>query len=327
MKFDGEFGQWLGDRERHRRSLATADALALRWSESEAHRAATARFAALAGAGAGHFVAATKQLFEDEAWVDELIGLLVEPMLEDPFLEPPFRHLNSDIHSGFVVFEDESVSIAVGVTDISKLAAKKSKRRGRTFVGFSGQVDVIRFLKAGGARLAFWEAPRIAGDFTSQAPGRSRPAGTADISDGETVVIDGRYRSFAIEHATSNLLLLQATIKVDQAALSVEYDSETGEYVGCSAAEDSASRIQMISTLLRKLDCTRAFPAIAAFLESESFFVRWHVMRELLGLDAAAALPHLERMARADPHPENRKAAAAVLARLRPMAAELRKAS
>ena len=38
-------------------------------------------------------------------------------------------------------------------------------------------------------------------------------------------------------------------------------------YVGCSAADDSASRIQMITTLLRKLDCAAAFPAIAAFLD------------------------------------------------------------
>ena len=36
---------------------------------------------------------------------------------------------------------------------------------------------------------------------------------------------------------------------------------------------------------------------MAGFLDHPDFFVRWHVMRELLGLDAAAALPHLKRMA------------------------------
>jgi hypothetical protein len=34
----------------------------------------------------------------------------------------------------------------------------------------------------------------------------------------------------------------------------------SGDYVACSAADDSASRIQMISTLLRKLDCEAAVP-------------------------------------------------------------------
>ena len=39
-------------------------------------------------------------------------------------------------------------------------------------------------------------------------------------------------------------------------------------------------------------------------------------MKELLGLDAAAALPHLKRMAATDPHPDPRRAARAVLDRL-----------
>ena len=72
----------------------------------------------------------------------------------------------------------------------------------------------------------------------------------------------------------------------------------------------------MITTLLRKLDHQAAFPSVAAFLDHQDFFVRWHVMKELLGLDAHAALPHLKRMAASDPHPEPRRAARAVLDRL-----------
>jgi hypothetical protein len=129
-------------------------------------------------------------------------------------------------------------------------------------------------------------------------------------------VVDGRQQSFVIEHACSNLVVLQASVKVDRAPVSAEFDSATGAYVGCSAADDSASRIQMLTTLLRKLGWDAGFPAIAEFLTHPNFFVRWHVMRELLGLDAEAALPHLERMAATDPHPENRRAARAVLDRL-----------
>ena len=39
-------------------------------------------------------------------------------------------------------------------------------------------------------------------------------------------------------------------------------------------------------------------------------------MKELLGIDAAAALPHLKRMAARDPHPDMRRAARSVLDRL-----------
>ena len=72
----------------------------------------------------------------------------------------------------------------------------------------------------------------------------------------------------------------------------------------------------MLTTLLRKLDHRPAVAAIAGFLDHPDFFVRWHAMKELLGLDAASALPHLKRMAATDPHPEPRRAARAVLDRI-----------
>jgi HEAT repeat protein len=119
-----------------------------------------------------------------------------------------------------------------------------------------------------------------------------------------------------IEQARANLLILHAEISLDAAPLSVEYDSATFSYVGCSATGDGASRIQMLATLLRKLGCDEAFPTLAGFLDHQDFFVRWHVMRELLGIDAGAALPHLKRMAARDPHADVRRAARTVLDRL-----------
>jgi LmbE family N-acetylglucosaminyl deacetylase len=119
-----------------------------------------------------------------------------------------------------------------------------------------------------------------------------------------------------IERLRSNLVLLQASITLDQAPLKVEYDSASGAFVGCSATDDIASRIQMITTLLRKLGCDAALPVMAGLLDHQDFFVRWHVMKEMLGLDVETSLPHLRRMAARDPHPDPRRAARAVLDRL-----------
>jgi hypothetical protein len=182
-------------------------------------------------------------------------------------------------------------------------------------VGFTGYVSVLKFIRAGGATLSFWEAPPIGADFSAAGAGQCRRTGGRVLEDGELLVCDGRYQSYVIEHASANLLILQATIKADQAPVSVEYDAVSHGYVGCSATSDVASRIQMISTLLRKLGDPRAYETIVPMLDHPDFFVRWHVMRELLGVDAAAALPHLEHMASSDPHPDNRSAAAKVLAR------------
>jgi hypothetical protein len=92
-------------------------------------------------------------------------------------------------------------------------------------------------------------------------------------------------------------------------------------------ADDSAARIQMIATLLRKLDCAAAFEVLVPFLDNSNFYVRWHIMRELLGLDAAAALPYLERMAANDPHDDNVRAAQSVLDRIATKSAEAREAA
>ena len=83
----------------------------------------------------------------------------------------------------------------------------------------------------------------------------------------------------------------------------------------------------MITTLLRKLDAGRAVPEMAAFLDHPNFFVRWHVMRDLLALDAAAAMPHLKRMAARDPHPETRRCARKVLDGIESGSIAMRKAA
>ena len=308
-----ELRDWLGDRQRQRRTQAAINAFRQQWNQGPVHRGFDAAMAALPAHDAQSVAHAIEALFRDDAWIDALLGGLVVAMRRDPFFDPPFRAINSDIHSGLTVFEDDNVTIAAGVSHASQLAAKKSGPRGPTSITFTGHVSVLKFASAGGARLSFWEAPEIKCDFTAAAAGRCTRTGERLIEDGEIVTIDGRHQSYVVEHARSNLLVLQASIKRDQAPLRVEYDSASGDYVGCSANGDGVSRIQMLTTLLRKLDCDGAFEGVAAFLDHPDFFVRWHVMRELLGIDADAALPHLKRMAARDPHPDPRRAARAVL--------------
>jgi hypothetical protein len=316
MIVSDELRAWVNDREGQHRTRSLSDRLTDEWSRGPVHRRFTTAMAALPVCTAEAVAEAVRELFADDEWVDQLVGTLADAMRGDRFLDPPFRHINSDIHGGLIVFEDDNVSIAAGVSAVADIAAKKTAPRGATSLGFSGQVGIFKFVRAGGARLSFWEAPRITAGFTAAGAGLARFVGERDIADGEILIVDGRFQTFVIEQAAANLVVLQATVKPDQAPLGVEYDARTFAYVGCSAADDSASRIQMIATLLRKLDCAAAFPAIAAFLDHPSFFVRWHLMRELLGLDAPAALPHLKRMAAGDPHPETRRAARTVLDRI-----------
>lgn len=308
---------WTSNLDAQRETQKAIDAFGHEWGHGPVHRRFDAAMASLPRPASAEQVAdAIAILFADEGWVDTLVSALANRMRADPFFNPPFRNLSNDLHAGLLVFEDERVSISVGVTSALQMAARKNRPRGSTSVGFSGQLGVYRFLKAGGATLSFWEAPPIGPGFNMADAGTCGRTGARAIADGEILIVDGRRQSYVVEHMQRSFVLLQASIAVDQAPLSVEYDSATGAYVGCTATGDTSSRIQMITTLLRKLDHHAAFPAIAAFLDHPDFFVRWHVMKELLGLDLHAALPHLKRMAATDPHPDPRRAARAVLDRL-----------
>jgi hypothetical protein len=307
---------WLADSGRQRRTQRAIDAFGHQWDRGPVQRRFDAAMANLPAKTAEAASEAARALFADDAWVDALISGLARQLHDDPFFEPPFRTIGSDIHNSLIVFEGEPMSIAVGVAGVLQLAAKKTAPRGATSIGFSGRVSVLKFVKAGDALLSFWDAPRITAGFNRAEAGQCRRTGEQRLADGDILTIDGRHQNYVIEHARANLLILQAEINLDQAPLSVEYDSASLAYVGCSANGDGASRIQMIATLLRKLGCDGAFEAAAPFLDHPDFFVRWHVMRELLGIDAEAALPLLERMAAHDVHPDPRRAARAVLDRL-----------
>ena len=316
MGFGQQLQEWLSDRERQRETQTAIDGFAGRWNEGAVQRRFDAAMAQLPAQTAEAAADAARRLFADDRWVDAVIGQLAEQLRRDPFFDPPFRAINSDIHSGLIVFENERLSIAAGVTGAADLAAKKDAKRGATSVGFSGRVSVLKFVKAGGASISLWEAPPITAAFTAAEAGRCVRADARQLADGDILTVDGRHQGFVIERARANLLVLQAEISLDAAPLSVEYDSATHAYVGCSATSDGASRIQMLATLLRKLGSDQAFPAIAAFVDHQDFFVRWHVMRELLGIDAEAALPRLKRMAAHDSHEDVRRAARVVLDRL-----------
>ena len=241
--------------------------------------------------------------------IEALMADLVASSAEDPFFRPPFHPLSSEIHAGLLLYHNADLSIAIGVTGVDQLAAKKADQHSATSIGFTGITTLFRYVKAGGATISFWEAPPITGDFVAAKAGRARLVGRRRIEDGEEVLIDGRYQSFVIEHATSDIVFFQAMILAGAAPLTVEYDSGSRELIGASSTDEASSRVQTMVSLLRTMGRDDAVPAVMEALESPHFYARWHIMRELLAMDADAAEGPLRRMAASDPHPEVRAAA------------------
>jgi hypothetical protein len=244
---------------------------------------------------------------------EEAIAALMTDLLAssaaDPFFHPPFYPTSSEIHTGLILYTHPDMMLTLGITGVDMLAAKKAGPRGATSIAFTGLTTLFRYVKAGGATVSFWEADPIGSDFVAGQAGQARLTGRRRLEDGEEILIDGRYQSFIIEHAARDMVYFQALIRPGQAPLATEYDSKTLSLVGSSSTDEAASRVQMMVSLLRTMGRDDAFPLIEESLNSPHFYTRWHIMREMLAMDADAALPALRRMAAGDPHPEVRAAA------------------
>ena len=129
MIVGSELEDWLADRARQRRDPERrSTASPTRWHGGDVHR----RFDRSDGRACQREDAEASPrppapCSPTIAGSTRLIDGLAEQMRADPFFDPPFRPINSDIHTGLLVFEDEHVSIARRASArAAQLAAKKS---------------------------------------------------------------------------------------------------------------------------------------------------------------------------------------------------------
>jgi hypothetical protein len=314
MKTGPELAGWLADRERQGKLIADADAAALRWADHPLYTGMTAELAAMDAKTPPLVMAATERFMDGIDDIEAMLREFIACATADPFFSPRLATVTTEIHTGYLLYADPAVTISLGVIGADALAAKKLGAEGTTALSFTGLLTSYRFLKAGGATMSFWEALAIDGDFSADMRRSCRFVERRRIEDGERLVMDGRCQSLVIEHLQSDMLCLQASVQVEAAPLVVDYDSRTLKYLGATSTDEASSRTQMMVTLLRLMDRVDAVPVIKEALDSPHFYTRWQVMRELLALDADAALPSLRRMAAKDPHPEVRFAATQTLA-------------
>ena len=300
---------WLADRDAQARSFERVEGFARKWGARTLMNQLERDILALDERNPEALLAIARRFMDRTGEFDTMMRELIATCRTDPFFRPPFHPLSSEAQNSLLLYHHPSLSISLGVTGVDMLAAKKAGRRGPASINFAGYVSLLRFLKAGEAVLSFWEAPPIADEFVAAEAGHCRMVERRRIEDGEEIVIDGRQQSFVIEHATSDILFFQAVARAGAAPVSTEFDSESLAFIGASSTDEASSRLQMMVSLLRRMEVDEAFPLFEEALRSPHFYTRWHVMREMLSMDAEAALPSLRRMAAADPHPDIRAAA------------------
>lgn len=301
--------QWLSDRGAQQRSQDRVDAAAREWSAAPLITRLDRDVVEADPRSADTLIAAARRFFDRTGDIAAMMLDLVERSAADPFFRPPFHPLASEVQNSLLLYHHPDLSVSLGVTGVDMLAAKRVGRSGGASINFTGFVTLLRFVKAGGATLSFWEAPPIDDDFSESRAGSCRLVERRRIADGEDVLVDGRFQSFVIDHAETDMVFLQAVARAGCAPVGTEYDSDTLRFIGASSTDEASSRLEMMVSLLRALGRDDAFGLFEEALASPQFYTRWHVMREMLSLDAEAALPSLRRMADEDPHSDIRAAA------------------
>lgn len=305
---------WLADPEAQRASFARVQASSAKWALDPLMTQLERQLSELDAPTPEAILALADRFMDDAGALDRLLSEMIAGCRADPFFRPPFYPLSGDIHNAVLLYNNPVLSIALGVTGVDQLAAKKLGHGGKGSIAFSGQTAKFRYLKAGGATLSFWEIDPVGEDFIAAEAGPARFVGRRRLQDGEEIVIDGARETFVIEHAQQDMVCFQAMVRAGGAPITAEYDRETLQFLGSSSTDEASSRIQMMVSLLRAMDREDALPWMEKELESPRFYTRWHVMREMLALDAEAALPALKRMAAGDPHAEVRALAVETLA-------------
>ncbi|MFN3725909.1 MAG: HEAT repeat domain-containing protein [Allosphingosinicella sp.] len=318
MIVDEALAAWLGDKARHARSLSLSIETNRKFRALPGFRRLEDSLAAADPNSSEAVLEAARTFLEDVSAIESCGATLVDAARSDLFFRPSLRTASSEVHHGLLLFDQPRLTIFISVASAEAVAAKRLGRTGGASIVFPGKLSLYKFIKAGGATLSFWQAPEIEPGFSAAGSGTCRRVEQRRLNDGETFALDGRRESFVVDHAQSDMVYLHAATPLDAAPLTVEYDCDSLEFVGASSTDEASSRAQMMLALLRTMDRRDAAPVFEAMLNSPHFYTRWAAMRDFLALDCERALPHLQRMAESDAHPEVREAAGETLAILFP---------
>lgn len=309
-----ELAAWLGSREAQSDTAETMEAAARRLGHLASLQGLVGKLEGARDKGADEILALAEAFVSTPGAIAEVLDVLIVAAAADPYFRPHLGIVSSEAHSGLLLVEHPALNLTLGIMSADAIAAKRAERKGGASVVFTGRRMAFHFIKSGGATLSLWNAPGIGPGFTAEGSGRCRLVERVRIEDGQKLDIDGRSAAFIVEETERDIVFVCAETPLGAGPLSVEYDWASHRFVGASSTDEASSRTQMMLALLRIMDRRDALPQFREMLGSEHFYARWQAMREFLALDAGAALPHLRRMAAADPHCEVRQAAAQTLA-------------
>lgn len=229
----------------------------------------------------------------------------------NPFYGSSFQPLDGPFFSGMVLATTDQFTVILMALHGYEIDVAKQRKAGeRRTLGFGGVGSFIHFYRANDIKLRTWRIESF-DDSEDLSSGRLKP-----VNCGEQHFSTGDSRAFGSDEtfeyccqAGSSGLMLQVQMHVGGPPVALEFDYDTGTLVGASSPAQEPTRLQMLATAMRLFDRQDAFDDVASLLDHPAHFVRWHAMRECIGMDAERALPLLLKLSANDPQPSVRRAA------------------
>lgn len=268
-------------------------------------------------------------LTDAEANFEELFRLLTDYFTQDKLREVleleraafsdaltyagKFLGVSEDFYSAISIARTRYfIAILIAMDPHQLRRQKERKRTAPRTIAFGGCRSLLKVFR-GELRARVWEIEPY-DDSTDLAAGtlRAEPREDVLMRPGQELRLSPFEEFEYLEHSTG-ALFINAQVTQGEAPVAVHCDVESGAIRSTSSVGQEASRLQMLSTFLRIMNRKDAYEAIEGLLEDSRHFVRWHAMRELIGLDAERSLPHLIEMSRSDRQLAVRRAAAKTL--------------
>lgn len=239
---------------------------------------------------------------------------------QSPLYTSTFTSIDGPFYSGFVLSQTPAATVIVmciNSLEVQLSKARDSRGPPRSLI-FSGARVHYRALRANQLDVRLWHVSEFADneDLTTGSL-RSTFGGEFALKTGADLSLTP-WQSLEFLGSSGYSLLLKIQMNRHGAPFSVEFDAASGALVGTSVSTQEASRLQMYATAMRILARDDAVPEVERLLEHPLHFVRWHAMRELLGMDTLRAYPHLLHMCQTDRQASVRRAALATLKRFFP---------
>lgn len=296
--------QWLGDRDRQRRSAEVGGAAISRWAEAPAvarFRKAIRALGADTPCSAADLAERMRPWCDDRRWLDVLIHEAVGALRQDGFAELPLTLRSGSLVKGLMLADDGNASAALTIVAADRLAGWREEG-----LILEGGYSLILLVNQAPLTVDHY---RLTGDKGQPVDVRRRTLGA-----GEWLAVDCGSEQIRMVAAERDAVVLRVAVG-GAAANGVirQVDPRTGQCVSVGVADPALSRTLALIDVAGLAPVAEATPALKQFARHGDHRVRWASMRGLLAANRTGAMPLLRTMQRSDPHPQLRQLASVAL--------------